>query len=210
MALTTIEYGALASSEVMNNNFEYLDNRITSVNNTVTSNNSSILSNLASINTSITNAMDTVRPIGQPILRLDNTLLSDEIRLEGATVSRTTYADLFEIYGVTYGSGDGTTTFQLPDFRDRVLWGAENFGYLSATLPNIKGGIDMLVTYKNSTAYSGAFYTSWSNTWKKSGTDQTLWNSDMLFDASRSSSVYQDNASVRPASVQIRVVTRYK
>ena len=31
MALTEIEYGSLASSEIMNNNFQYLDNRISSV-----------------------------------------------------------------------------------------------------------------------------------------------------------------------------------
>ena len=210
MALTTIEYGALASSQVMNNNFEYLDNRITSVSNTVTSNNSSILSNIASINTAITNAMNTVRPIGHPIFRLDSTLLDDEIRLEGATVSRTTYATLFEIYGTTYGEGNGTTTFTLPDFRDRTLWGSETLGYLSATLPNITGGISKLVTYQDSSAYSGVFRTSSTSTWKKAGVDQTLYHSVMSFDASRSSEIYQNGASVRPQSVKVRVVTRYQ
>ncbi|MDD2992973.1 MAG: tail fiber protein [Pygmaiobacter sp.] len=38
----------------------------------------------------------------------------------GATISRTTYADLFGILGTTYGAGDGSTTFAVPDMRGRV------------------------------------------------------------------------------------------
>lgn len=43
---------------------------------------------------------------------------------DGAAVSRTTYADLFDEIGTTYGSGDGATTFNLPDFRGRRAMGA--------------------------------------------------------------------------------------
>ena len=39
---------------------------------------------------------------------------------DGAAVSRTTYAALFAIIGITYGVGNGTTTFNLPDTRGRV------------------------------------------------------------------------------------------
>jgi len=38
----------------------------------------------------------------------------------GAAVSRTTYATLFAVIGTTYGTGNGSTTFNLPDFRGRV------------------------------------------------------------------------------------------
>jgi len=38
----------------------------------------------------------------------------------GDAVSRTTYADLFAVIGTTYGSGNGSTTFNVPDFRGRV------------------------------------------------------------------------------------------
>lgn len=38
---------------------------------------------------------------------------------DGSAVSRTTYAALFAAIGVTYGSGDGSTTFNVPDFRGR-------------------------------------------------------------------------------------------
>jgi microcystin-dependent protein len=39
---------------------------------------------------------------------------------DGSAVSRMTYANLFRIIGATYGAGDGTTTFNLPDLRGRV------------------------------------------------------------------------------------------
>jgi prepilin-type N-terminal cleavage/methylation domain-containing protein len=38
----------------------------------------------------------------------------------GAAVSRTTYANLFAVVGTTYGAGDGSTTFNLPDSRGRA------------------------------------------------------------------------------------------
>lgn len=46
----------------------------------------------------------------------------------GAAVSRTTYADLFTAIGTTYGSGDGSTTFNLPDLRGRAAFGIDNMG----------------------------------------------------------------------------------
>ena len=39
---------------------------------------------------------------------------------DGSAVSRTTYAALFSAIGTTYGTGDGSTTFNVPDFRGRV------------------------------------------------------------------------------------------
>lgn len=75
--------------------------------------------------------------IGLPQPTFSNTLLQNEIWLEGQTVSRMTYASLFNIYGTTYGAGDGSTTFVLPDCRNRVLWGSSTFGYMDASFPNI-------------------------------------------------------------------------
>lgn len=50
----------------------------------------------------------------------------------GAAVSRTTYADLFAILGTVYGAGNGTTTFNLPDARGRVIAGKDNMGGVSS------------------------------------------------------------------------------
>lgn len=43
---------------------------------------------------------------------------------DGSAISRTTYADLFAILGTTYGAGDGSTTFNIPDLRGSVIIGA--------------------------------------------------------------------------------------
>lgn len=42
---------------------------------------------------------------------------------DGSAISRTEYAELFAVIGITYGSGDGSTTFNLPDKRERVTVG---------------------------------------------------------------------------------------
>lgn len=46
----------------------------------------------------------------------------------GQAVSRTTYANLYAVVGTTYGSGDGSTTFNLPDMRGRTGVGKDNMG----------------------------------------------------------------------------------
>lgn len=47
---------------------------------------------------------------------------------DGSAVSRTTYSRLWAAIGTTYGSGDGSTTFHLPDFRGRVPVGKDDMG----------------------------------------------------------------------------------
>jgi len=42
---------------------------------------------------------------------------------DGSAISRTTYAELFIVLGTTYGAGDGSTTFNLPDYRGQFLRG---------------------------------------------------------------------------------------
>lgn len=48
------------------------------------------------------------------------------LECNGATVSRLTFATLFQAIGTTYGVGDGSTTFTLPDFRGEFLRGWDN------------------------------------------------------------------------------------
>lgn len=46
----------------------------------------------------------------------------------GAAVNRSTYADLFRVIGTTYGVGNGSTTFNVPDLRGRFPLGLDNMG----------------------------------------------------------------------------------
>lgn len=51
----------------------------------------------------------------------------------GQNVNRTTYAALFAAISTTYGSGDGSTTFGLPDLRGRAVAGVDNMGGSAAS-----------------------------------------------------------------------------
>lgn len=57
----------------------------------------------------------------------------------GQAASRTTYATLFSLIGTTYGVGDGTTTFNLPDLGGRAIFGKEA---TATRLTTAGGGID--------------------------------------------------------------------
>jgi microcystin-dependent protein len=52
----------------------------------------------------------------------------------GQAVPRTTYSNLFALIGTTYGKGDGSTTFNLPDLRGRTLIGLDSMGGISANI----------------------------------------------------------------------------
>jgi len=52
---------------------------------------------------------------------------------DGAAVSRTDFADLFAVLASTYGAGNGTTTFNVPDLRGRIPMGAGTGTGLNAT-----------------------------------------------------------------------------
>jgi microcystin-dependent protein len=51
----------------------------------------------------------------------------------GQAVNRTTYAALFAVVGTTYGNGDGSTTFNLPDLRGRAVFGKDDMGGAAAS-----------------------------------------------------------------------------
>lgn len=45
---------------------------------------------------------------------------------DGSAISRTTYADLFKVIGTTYGTGDGSTTFNLPNYSSARMITSSN------------------------------------------------------------------------------------
>lgn len=55
------------------------------------------------------------------------------LECNGAAVSRSTYSGLFAVVGTTYGSGDGSSTFNLPDLQDNVCIGKSNNKSLAST-----------------------------------------------------------------------------
>ena len=70
---------------------------------------------------------------------------------DGRELSRTTYAGLFSIYGTKYGTGDGSTTFNVPDLDGRFIeltTDAESVGqFVDPGLPNIIGHVSSLASW---------------------------------------------------------------
>lgn len=60
---------------------------------------------------------------------------------DGSAINRTTYASLFSAIGTTYGAGNGTTTFNIPDLRGRTVFGTDNMGGSAAGRITTTGGI---------------------------------------------------------------------
>ena len=69
------------------------------------------------------------------------TISSDYLLCDGSAVSRTIYSDLFATIGIVFGAGDGSTTFNIPDLRQRFVLGRAASG-TGATFGATGGVID--------------------------------------------------------------------
>jgi microcystin-dependent protein len=71
-------------------------------------------------------------PVGVVIPFAGSAAPTDWLLCAGQAVSRTTFSALWDVIGTTYGAGDGSTTFNLPDLRGRVAAGKDNMGGTAA------------------------------------------------------------------------------
>jgi hypothetical protein len=135
---------------------------------------------------------------------------------DGSAVSRTTYSALFAVIGTIYGTGDGSTTFTLPNLIDRFKQGSSTAGtYKSAGLPNIKGGANIGIYGAggiNLGGCNGAFSKgSNSNTYQVSIlSTQSSVPSELGFNASTYNSIYSDSVStVQPPALTVLPCIKY-
>lgn len=166
------------------------------------------------VETCVTAAM----PAGTVIAYAGSAAPEGFIACNGAAVSRETYANLFAAIGTLYGSGDGATTFHLPDLTDRVVQGSATAGTaLAAGLPNITGyfqqpnkDIGMWEIYGS---MSGAFSSQGGTAITKalSKFDYTSSGSSVgvNIDASRSSSIYGKSMTVQPPALTMIYCIKY-
>ena len=124
----------------------------------------------------------------------------------GAAVSRTTYKDLFAIIATKFGNGDGSTTFNLPDFRNKTLWGADGnlMKEVEAGLPNIEGRASGV----NLETPTGAFK---QTTTMSNDIDGTPYYkaSKIVFSAADSNPIYGNSTTVQPPAVGVNVFIKY-
>lgn len=151
------------------------------------------------------------------------TIPSGFLACNGAAVSRTTYAALFSAIGTTYGSGDGSTTFNLPAVEDnRFLEFSSTRGTKkNAGLPDITGSMTCRQTDESTGASgrgvfggaTGAFVITEDvpavNFSYINLTAQSQLADSLTFDASRSSSIYGGSTTVQPKSLTVRAIIKY-
>lgn len=152
-----------------------------------------------------------------------NTLPDGYLLCDGSQVSRTTYKKLFDVIGTTYGAGDGTTTFTLPNLIDRFLEGSSAAGeYRDAGLPNIEGkayirtgsldGGETIAGQQNG-ALNGVIRESGNDVWLSAlapTENSSKYPLDSLyFDASKSNAIYGKSSTVQPPAVTMRYIIKY-
>lgn len=128
----------------------------------------------------------------------------------GAAVSRTTYAKLFAAIGTRYGSGNGSTTFNLPNFNGRHVLGTTNTGnlgsYVSAGLcPDIIGEFD--VGHAELIYTSGAFSLI-AKERSNYGVDKDQTRKIVKFMASSGNSIYGTFNNVNVPSAYVLIIIK--
>ena len=110
---------------------------------------------------------------------------------QGQAISRTEYSELFSVIGTSFGNGDGTTTFNLPDLRNKFAEGSSTSNILcsekSAGLPNIKGNINL-----RSGPSQYPIITDFNNAFKNSVSKDTSTSQFTTFEIQEGSNSYKD------------------
>lgn len=101
----------------------------------------------------IKSAININTPVGSIQMYAGSTAPSGWLICDGSAISRTDYADLFSVIGTTYGTGDGSTTFNLPNLKGKVPVGIDSSDTDFDTLGET-GGSKYLQEHKHNSMYS--------------------------------------------------------
>lgn len=133
---------------------------------------------------------------------------------DGGALSRTLYAKLYGKIGTTYGAGDGSTTFNLPNYTGGTFpEGASTAGVAHAAgLPNITG-YQLVYFYSLQSAHGGAFDAPTLPSDRYTG-GTTVTGAEgygaINFDASKSNATYGASNTVQPKSLTTRFIIKYQ
>jgi len=94
-------------------------------------------------------------PVGSMMLWPETTAPSGWSLADGTAINRTTFAGLFALIGTDFGAGNGTTTFNLPDFQDRVAIGKGANNAVAASQSRMRAS-SKLITDSGSAALTTA------------------------------------------------------
>ena len=120
-------------------------------------------------------------PVGSMLDWSTNTAPNGWLICDGAAVSRSTYNDLFGVIGTTFGSGDGSSTFNLPDFKGKVSVVRDSEDINFNSIGKTGGAKTHTLTVSEMPAHKHTFSGHWSSVgddnnhtlWKSGGTATT-------------------------------------
>ena len=167
MSLTEIEYGSLASSETMNNNFEYLDNKITDVSESLISTAATINSNIATINSTVstlgTNTNSSIDTINGKINSINSALSGNGIYI-------TTYKNGSSWYREYFSNPEKTNRVWLEQgfFTPVQTWADNDCKTYNLVKPFVYNNYTVVATsttmYVGSGVSSGNVAVEWTST----------------------------------------------
>ena len=151
-------------------------------------------------------------PIGVIFPFCGNTIPNSYLLCDGSAISRTTYNKLFNVVGTTYGAGDNSTTFNVPNFTDKFMEGNSIAGInKDAGLPNITGWATVGVNkYRNSSGTASgslAFTDAYGGDGDANGST-CVYGRKMTLNATSSSSIYGNSSTVQPSAVTVRFLIK--
>ena len=153
-----------------------------------------------------------VVPSGAVIPFAGSTAPQGYLLCDGREVSRTDYPYLFDVIGIIYGEGDGSTTFNLPNLQDKFIEGAGTNAVgtvKSAGLPNITGEFGAQGSTDVSTVGTGAFRVAQTGTIDGGKSSYSHYSLKQSFNASRSSSIYGKSDTVQPPAICMNYIIKY-
>ena len=91
---------------------------------------------LSQIGQAISDMLPKLKPVSFPtgMIAYSHEVPDGWLQCNGAAVSRTTYAALFAVIGTKYGSGNGSTTFNLPNIHHRFIEGTTSASEVGSTV----------------------------------------------------------------------------
>lgn len=205
--LNELVEGDVIAPSKLNENFEGLQGDITNNFAYLSGNIGTLSATVAGVQSEIANKADKYMPTGAVIWYAGNSVPTGYLYCNGSAVSRTTYADLFAVIGTTFGAGDGSTTFNLPNLVDKWIKGSGTVGTeLEAGLPNITGNLGGTMKMY-SAQNTGVFAWNEEGRTDYQGDDET--RGHVIFDASLSNPIYGNSDTVQPPSLTLRPIIKY-
>ncbi len=139
-----------------------------------------------------------------------STVPSGYLTCNGAKVSRTTYSNLFAAIGTNWGTGDGSTTFTLPNLINRVPQGATSAGtYKSAGLPSLPSHQHDIGFSHYQVGHYGEKEIGTSHA--MSGYGSAAWNTKSTYTNSvtLSNTIYGASTTVQPPAATLIPIIKY-